>query len=366
MDVDLPAAETPKPPDDRHRHPFHMHEMMRRQPIAARTTLTAVRGLPLPKLPAEGRVLFTGIGTSFHAALALARGATSADPAALHHAVAVPAFELRNDPPGLGDLRLAVVLSASGQTDVTRRATERLRARGVPILLITAAEKGPIAELADSVVVTQYADERSWTHTVSYSAAVVAGLAIQAAWKGDDPAEAALLDTVPDALTSALAVENALVDVAERLADRTRWVLLGSGPRSVTIREGALKLREAAGRFVTTLGVEEFLHGSLSSVDDTCVVVALTGTRLESARAKEGLGAAQELGAETLHFDSTPGATGPEAWTTQPLEGAYSVLPDVVPFQLLAYWMAVSTGRNPDMMGYDDPRHLRARSRFGL
>lgn len=363
---EFPVPVPPRPPNDRYRHPFHLHEMIRRQPIAAATTLTAVRAAALPELPSSGRVLFTGIGTSFHAALALARAAQSEGPTPLRHAVAVPAFELRNDPPGLDDVSLAVVLSATGTTDVTRRAMERLQARHVPILLLTASEKATLRGSADTTFVTQYAEEASWTHSVSYTAALVAGHGLLARWTGADAARWGVLEELPDYLNASLAYEAKAVDLAEKLADRQRWILLGSGPRAVTVREGALKLREAASKFVTPLGVEEVLHGSLAPVDDGCVMVALAGTALEAARARQALDAARALGAETLLLDSTPGAQGPDAWTLRPLAGALGCLTDIGPFQLLAYWMAVALGRNPDMMGLDDARQMAAAAKYGI
>lgn len=363
---DFPPPETPHPPNDRRRHPYHMHDMLRRQPIAARTTLTAVRAAEVPALPTGGRVVFTGIGTSFHAAMALARAAQAESLETLRRAVAIPAFELRNDPRGLAGASLVIALSASGATDVTRRAAALARDAGVPVLLISAVGKGPIADLAAATIVTQFAEETSWTHTVSYTAALVAGHALLARWAGEPTERTELLDTLPDALTSALSSETRLVDVADSLADRERWVLLGTGPRSVTVREGALKLREGAGRFVTTLGVEEVLHGPLASLSDKDVLVALTGTPLETARAASALEAAKTIGAQTLHFDSTPGPKGPASWTDLPMPGTLSCLVDIVPFQLIAYWIATSIGRNPDMMGLDDGRHLAARAKFGL
>ena len=363
---DFPPPEAPRPPDDRHRHPFHMHDMMRRQPVAARTTLTAIQSASLPTLPSGGRVLFTGIGTSFHAALAVARAAAAEPPTPLRHSVAVPAFELRTDPPGLDDVSLAVVFSASGETDVTRRAVRRLRERKVPVLAIMAAENGPMAKEVDAVFTTRYADEASYAHTVSYVAALVAGAGLLAHWTQAPEERWKELEQIPDALTAALACENALVDTAERLAEHPHWLLAGSGFRSPTVREGALKLREAAGRFAAHVGVEEMLHGPFGALDDRTVLIAITGTPLESARARQGLAAAKELGVETLLFDSTPGATGPEAWTSLPLAGALSPITDIVPFQVLSYWMSVSTGRNPDTIGYDDPRHWAARSRYGI
>jgi glucosamine--fructose-6-phosphate aminotransferase (isomerizing) len=363
---DFPVPATPRPPNDRYRHPFHLHEMIRRQPVAAATTLTAVRAAAIPELPTQGRVLFTGIGSSFHAAQAIARAAQAEAPTPLRHAVAVPAFELRNDPPGLDDVSLAVVLSATGTTDVTRRAMERLQARKIPMLLITASEKAPIRALAETSFVTQYAEEASWTHTVSYTAALVAGQGILARWTSAPDERWAVLEELPDYLNASLAYEAKAVDIAEKLADKNRWVLLGTGPRSVTVREGALKLREGASKFVTTLGVEEVLHGSLAPLDDGCVMVALTGTALEASRARQALAAAKELGVETLLLDSTPDATGPDAWTLRPLPGPLSCITDTGPFQLLAYWMAVALGRNPDMMGLDDARQMAAASKFGL
>jgi glucosamine--fructose-6-phosphate aminotransferase (isomerizing) len=278
----------------------------------------------------------------------------------------MPAFELRNDPPGLEDVRLAVAVSASGETDVTRRAVQLLQERHVPVLAITASGKSPLAAEAEAVLETRYAEEASFAHTVSYTAAVVGGLGLLARWAPGDGARWAALETIPDALTSALAGETRLVEIAERWADRPKWLLAGSGPRSVTVREATLKFREAAGRFAAPVGIEELLHGPFGAVDDKSVVIAVTGTSLEAERARQGLLAAQDLGAETLHFDSTPGASGPSAWTPEPLTGALSPITDIVPFQLLAYWMAVSTGRNPDAIGYDDPRHRAARSRYGL
>lgn len=363
---ELPPPSPPNPPDDRHRHPFHMHDMMRRQPVAARTTLTAVRSASVPDLPTEGRVLFTGIGTSFHAALAVARAAGTEAPRPLRHALAVPAFELRGDPPGLDDVALAVAFSASAETDVTRRAVARLRERRVPVVLVTAAEHGPLAAEVDAVVGTRYSEEASFAHTVSYVSALVAGQVLLARWANAGEARWAELENVPDALTAALACENALVDPAERLAERAHWLLAGSGFRAPTVREGALKLREAAGRFAAPVGIEEMLHGPFGALDDRSVVIALTGTPLEAARARQGLAAAREIGAETMHFDSSPDAQGPSAWTTLPLPGPLAPIVEVVPFQLLAYWMAVSTGRNPDVIGYDDPRHRAARALYGL
>ena len=56
----------------------------------------------------------------------------------------------------------------------------------------------------------------------------------------------------------------------------------------------------------------------------------------------------------------------PRPFELPPVAPAASPIVDIVPFQLLTYWLAVGRGRNPDVMGYDDPRIYSARSTYGI
>ena len=127
------------------------------------------------RLP-PGRVLFTGCGTSFHAAQ------TGGD--------AVQALELVLRPEREADLLVCV--SHEGTTPLTLEAA---RAWGGPVWLVTGAPESPLAELADEVVVCAPELETSWCHTASYTAAVAA----LAALRGED------VSWLPDAVAGVLA-----------------------------------------------------------------------------------------------------------------------------------------------------------------
>ncbi|HYA09702.1 MAG TPA: hypothetical protein VEG24_08915, partial [Gaiellaceae bacterium] len=115
------------------------------------------------RFPDGARLLFTGCGTSFHAAQ------TGGE--------AVQALELVLRPEREADL--LVLVSHEGETPQTLEAA---RAWPGPKWLVTGKPAGPIAELCDEVVVATPAVEESWCHTVSYTCAVAA----IAALRGED------------------------------------------------------------------------------------------------------------------------------------------------------------------------------------
>ncbi|MCI4361262.1 MAG: SIS domain-containing protein, partial [Thermoplasmata archaeon] len=222
------------------------------------------------------------------------------------------------------------------------------------------------SRLADHRLVTRYAEETSWTHTVSYSSALAASLVLLAAWLPDSTSSKVEPAVIVDAVVDALTLEEKVLELVERLAPARDLLILGSGPAEATAREAALKLREATGRFVASGGVEEFLHGMLPSVSETTGVIAVSGTALECLRARQGLAAAAHIGAVTHLIDSsgTPAEAG--EWSISPLPPEIAPISQVIPLQMIAYWMAVSDGRNPDVMALDDARYLEARSSFGI
>ncbi|HXR10873.1 MAG TPA: hypothetical protein VN770_01145, partial [Gaiellaceae bacterium] len=126
------------------------------------------------RFPEGARLLFTGCGTSFHAAW------TGGD--------AVQALELALAPDR--DADLLVLVSHEGDTELTLAAARAWRG---PRWLISGKPDGPIAELCDEVVVCTPAIEESWCHTASYTCAVAAIAALE----GED------VSWLPDAVAAA-------------------------------------------------------------------------------------------------------------------------------------------------------------------
>lgn len=362
--VELPGPQDPEPPRGRTRHPYFMHDMIRRQAVAVRATHRAIseRLATDPVPPPDGPLVFVGLGTSFHAALGARWGAAQRHRWATE---AVSAWDVLDQGLEMPEHATAVVFSASGETSLTNQALAALRERRVRTVLVTAAQAGAARALADVALTTEYSDEASWTHTVSFTTALTAAGLLLDSWSGRS-AEARSEDAAAELITASLASENAVIELVDPFAPCNRWLLVGSGAGEVAAREGALKLREAAGRFCAAVGTEELLHGVLPSVTDRSVVIALATSSLERTRALEGLGAARILGARTLLIDASGGGAGEGCITVPSAVGPLQCALEVIPLQLLAYWTAAAEGRNPDVMGLDDPRVLSARKSFGI
>jgi len=261
------------------------------------------------RLP-EGSVVFTGCGTSFHAAQTGGR--------------AIQALEAVLSPP---EADLMVVVSHEGGTSM---ALEAVRAFPGPSWLVTGKEESPLAEAADEVLVVSPEVEESYCHTASYTAAVAA----LAALRGED------VSGLP------AAVERVLAEEPLPVFDHERIAVVGAGRDLPTVREAALKLREGVHIPTETHHTEQILHGHLAAIDETVRVFVLEGEGRAAERAADVVRALGEIGAETTLVP-----------TRHPVV-------DIVRFQLLTLALAERRGVDPDTIRWDEPRWDAARRSY--
>jgi len=365
MEIELPGPEEPKPPYGRTSHPFFLHEMIRSEPSAVRATVASAisESKTIPHPPLDRPLIFTGMGTSFHAARAGAWAARRAFDYKLP-IWAMDSFDLLLEPELIRSSGMAFVFSSSGETALTHQAQAALHSSKVPQVLVTGTPTSGSTALADHVLLTRGAHERAWVHTVSYTCAIAASLALLHEWTGSALADPSGIDR---AVATVVERDPEWRDLAERLDDRSKFLCLGSGAAETTAREAALKLREGAARYAVAAGVEEFLHGILPSVDHSVAALAIGLSSLDRRRAITSLAAAGRAGAKSvLLARALPNGESETEFELPPVAPAASPIVDIVPFQLLTYWLAVGRGRNPDVMGYDDPRIYSARSTYGI
>ena len=269
-----------------------------------------LRRVPVGDRLPDAKALFTGCGTSFHAAQ------TGGD--------AVQALDLVLRPE-----REAEVLVAISHEGTTRLTLEAVRSWQGETWLVTGAPDSPIAAESDHVVVAAPEIEKSWCHTASYTSAVAA----IAALRGQDVSE------LPELVEAEL----------ERPAlpsEHERFLIAGAGSAWPTAQEAALKLREGAFVAAEAHHTEQLLHGHLAAVDESVRCFVLEGEGRAAERARDALAALRELGCDV---EFVP--------TRHPVV-------DIVRFQLLTLALAELRGVNPDHIRTDDPRWKRARAAY--
>jgi glutamine---fructose-6-phosphate transaminase (isomerizing) len=261
------------------------------------------------RLPAEARVVFTGCGTSFHAAQT--------------GGFAVQALEAVLAPP---EADLMVCVSHEGSTPLTLEAA---RAFPGPKWLVTGNPGSPLAKLSEVVVVCTPELERSWCHTASYTCAVAA----LAVLRGED------VSWLADAVVAVLR-EPVVSPVQPKV------LVAGAGRDWPTAQEAVLKLREGAWVSAGAHHTEQLLHGHLAAVDETVRAYVLEGEGRAAERARDAVDALRELGCETTLVPTRHPAL------------------DIVQFQLLTLAIAEARGIDADRIHRDDVRWARARAAY--
>jgi glucosamine--fructose-6-phosphate aminotransferase (isomerizing) len=281
-----------------------MREAVLAQPDWLRTVRTDER------FP-QGVGLFTGCGTSFHAAQTGGKAAQ--------------ALDVVLEPDRVEDFLVCV--SHEGTTQLTREAAQAFDG---PTWAIVGIES-PLAGDCDFVTLYGLGPEKSWCHTASYTTAV----AQLAALNGEDVA------WLPNAVAEALESDR------EPVSSHERWLIAGAGRDWPTAQEAALKLRE--GTFVAAEAhhTEQLLHGHLAAVDESVRCFVLEGEGRAAERAHDAAAALRELGCDVTLVP-----------TKHPVV-------DIVRFQLLVLDLAEARGVDPDRIRRDDPRWARAVAAHG-
>jgi glucosamine--fructose-6-phosphate aminotransferase (isomerizing) len=167
-----------------------------------------------------------------------------------------------------------------------------------------------------------------------------------------------------------IAAEMGVRALAAEIKDARLAIFVGVGANVATAYEAALKMNEASRLPAFGFQAEQFLHGPFVMLESTDVVVAVVPAGPGRERVLEVIGAADGAGAHTVVLvDEADRAALAAARTGIPLPAVPEALSPIAylgPFQLLAYWLAVERGMNPDLFRRDDPVHRQIWERFSL
>jgi len=347
-------------------HPYYMHDAIYAQPgalrLVARGQGEAIEAAAA-RLREMERVLLTGVGTSWHAALVgellFARlGRLGLRARALH------AFELASYWTEPEARTGTVAVSHRGMLSYAGDALARAKAGGGVGVAITGKGAGVFAA-ADWTLRT-VDQEQSGAHTASYTSALALLATLAAAVGGGTARE---LDAIPDMLALLLGQES-WDDLAGRFADRHRYWFVGGGPNTATAYEAALKMGEAAHATSAGFNCEQFLHGAWAALEaeDAVFLVAPPGPSHERCLAVARV--VKEIGAPLIALvredDREIAPLAAETIAIPEIDELLSPILTVIPLQLFVYHTALRRGVNPDAMRADQPAYGRVRATLAL
>jgi glucosamine--fructose-6-phosphate aminotransferase (isomerizing) len=333
------------------------------QPAAIRR---AAAGLG-EQLPALGRlgdvgasrprptIIFTGMGSSYHACYPAVTDLATAGVAALH----IDAAELLHFRMGvLAPPAVLVAVSQSGRSAELVRIARTVRgsagSAGPPTLVtVTNGFGNPLAELADIALDTRAGDEAG-PSTMTFAAALVTVAAVSGVLAREPAAGVAARvgaqsEIAADAAGALIARDGLAEELTGWLGERETVVLLARGPARAAAEMGALTLKEAVGLPAESLETAQFRHGPLELAGPGLAAFVIA-TEAETRDLDIGLATELVAAGSAVALVTAGGGeavTGVTRIEVGSIPRALAPAVSVVPAQLLAWHLAVIRGRDP-------------------
>jgi glucosamine--fructose-6-phosphate aminotransferase (isomerizing) len=313
------------------------------------------------QLRAVDRLLLTGCGTSWHAALV---GEYQIEALARLPVEVQYASELRYRNPPIEDRTLLFAITQSGETADTLAALRELKRQGHPTLAICNVVGSTIAREADGGIYLHAGPEIGVASTKAFTSqcAVLALLALYFGRLRHLSFEAGLkileqIEGLPERVRAALAVNEEVRRIAARFADCSNFLYLGRQFNFPTALEGALKLKEISYLHAEGYPAAEMKHGPIALVDARTPSVFLMPpgpvydkvlANVQEVKARGG-----PVIAVTCRPDRGLAGLADELIEVPYVEDFLQPVVTVIPLQLLAYHVALIRGCDVDR-----PRNL--------
>lgn len=160
---------------------------------------------------------------------------------------------------------LVIAVSQSGRSPDLLRTVESYKAAGARVVALVNVEDSPLAGLADTVLPLSAGPETSVAATKSFIASLTGLAAIAAHWS-EDAALLAALDTLPQQLEAAFALD--WTAVADTLVQARNLFVIGRGYSFGVAQEAALKMKETSALHAEAFSSAEVRHGPMAIIND--------------------------------------------------------------------------------------------------
>lgn len=264
-------------------------------------------------------------------------------------------YTVYESPPHLQN-GLVLAVSQSGMSPDIVSVVREGRRQGIPTVGITNAPDSRLAQSAERVILCHAGDEISVAATKTYTAELVA-LGLLSVALADDQVRFQQLRAIPDAVAKTLTLHEEIASRVDRYRYMTNCAVIARGYNYATAFEIALKLKELTYTYANPYSSADFQHGPIAVVEPGFPVIAIAPHGQVFPDILQILGELREREAElmvisdreeTLDLAETP------LRLPQGVDEWLSPITAVVPGQLLAYYLALSKGLDPER-----PRGLR-------
>ncbi|MFH1631199.1 MAG: SIS domain-containing protein, partial [Candidatus Aenigmatarchaeota archaeon] len=251
----------------------------------------------------------------------------------------------------LTDKSLILAISQSGETADLLEALKYAKQKNSKIISIVNVPGSSLMRYSDHSFLTNAGPEIAVASTKAFTSQLSVALLLAYATAGKLEEGKTLLKTTAEKVDQMLndGIIKKVQELAKKLAQKDHIYIIGKGANYPIALEAALKIKEVSYIHAEGLASGELKHGTLALIDrDThtsCIAIVandetkndvLTGASEIKSRGGYIIGIAPENN-EVFDF-----------WIPVPDVGNASPIVNVIPAQLLAYYLALERGCDPD------------------
>jgi len=294
---------------------------------------------------------FTACGTAAHSGLAATYFFADLAKRHVNFAVGSEFYFLESF---LTPKSLLIVASQSGETMDTLEAVRAAKRHRAKVVALTNVPGSSLTRMADKNLLLNCGPEKAVLATKSYTAKLALFLLLAAGVGGKLEEGREIVARAGRGVREILAEDNAaeIRKLARKLRDTEHLYAIGRGANYPTALEAALKIKEVSYIHAEGFAGGELKHGVIALIEEgtPCLVF---GAKDQTAASV--LSNAKELKSRGgFIIGVAPGDSEVfDVWLKVPDVGPASPIVNIVPAQLLAYFLAVERGLDPDK-----PRNL--------
>ena len=270
------------------------------------------------------------------------------------------ASELRYSDPLIDEHTLLIVLSQSGETADTIAAMKECKNRGAKTLAVVNVVGSTIANTADHTLYTWAGPEIAVATTKGYTTqvSVLYLFALYAAKKMnriDDELYNTLLaalKTLPKKIQEALDMNSAIPTLAKKYHGADSMFFIGRNTDYAVALEGALKMKEISYIHAESYAAGELKHGTIALIEEHQPVIALCCNESIMEKTMSNIVEVKARGAEVLAVTFKDNqkivSLADDMIYVPKIETIFTAAVEIVPLQLLAYYVAKENGCDID------------------
>lgn len=270
------------------------------------------------------------------------------------------ASELRYGEPQIDSGTLLIVLSQSGETADTIAAMKECQSLGARTLAIVNVVGSTIAKLADHTLYTWAGPEIAVATTKGYTTqlSVLYLFAVYAAHTMELLPEQEYvrligeLQAIPQKIQQALDMNTALPQLAKKYNSGHSVFYIGRNTDYAVALEGALKMKEISYIHAEAYAAGELKHGTIALIDEGQSVIAICCNSRIAEKTMSNILEVKARGAQVLALAVKGNrailAQADDVIYISDLDPLFQAVVEIVPLQLLAYYVAKENGCDID------------------